>query len=302
MKLAFTMERARNLALSAIVVLNAIATIVSFAESYYGNYRWAEQHEITGLMGGIWPLMIDVIILVAEAGLFVAHHDGWKLRHKAWLWTVMMTALGVSVGANTGHILSADWLTHLTAALAPVALMFTTTVGFGVMKRTFAHKHPVIGPAREPSAAEVGQFRGTFKEFPRSGEKVHVGTAPWVESPALTEMVSPSETPLTDVSQQEVSTPETPDISATETSQDETPADSRLTDTLLSLGFKATEKSFTMPRDTREGISLAEKRVRDMYDVDPDISVNAIKNALGIAWATADKYLKATKEARGLTS
>jgi hypothetical protein len=39
-----------------------------------------------------------------------------------------------------------------------------------------------------------------------------------------------------------------------------------------------------------------------MYDVDPDISVNAIKNALGIAWATADKYLKATKEARGVTA
>ena len=39
-------------------------------------------------------------------------------------------------------------------------------------------------------------------------------------------------------------------------------------------------KSFTMPQDTRQGLNLPE-RVRDMYDVDPDISVNAIAKALG---------------------
>lgn len=275
---SFTMERLRNIALSMIAVLNAIATVTSFSESYYGNFRWAEQHEITGIMGGIWPLMIDLIILVVEAGLFVAHYDKWKLRHKAWLWSVMVVTLGVSVGANTGHFHSSDWLTHLTGALAPIALMFTTTVGFGVMKRTFANKPP----------ARAAELR----------ERSHVGTAAWIESPALaashtTVSESPSHVSL-------IETPEAENAPVIEPAP-ESPADARLSETLVGLGFKATDKSFTMPRDPRTEITLPEKRVRDMYDVDPDISVNAIAQALGIAWATANKYLKATKEARGLT-
>jgi hypothetical protein len=284
----FTMERLRNLALKTIVGLNATATVTSFAESYYGNYRWAEGHGIVGIMGGIWPLMIDLIILVAEAGLFVAHYDKWRLRHKSWLWFVMLTALGVSVGANTGHIISADWLTHLTASLAPVALMFTTTVGFGVMKRTFMHKPLAESPAGHALTETLPPLPGPHAET----------SQPWVEK-ALTETSQPvvlrrAETvspPLTETPVIEAERPAPNVPEATETS---------LTETLVSLGFKATEKSYTMPRDPRAELTLPEKRTRDMYDVDPDITANAVSKALGIAWATADKYLKATKEARGI--
>lgn len=281
---SFTMQRLRDLALVMIGVLNVIATVVAFEESYAGLYQWAHQHNVLGFNAGIWPLMVDLIILVAEAGLFVAHHDKWKWQHKVWLWFVMFTALGVSTGGNTGHVHSTDWLSHLTAALPPVALMFTMTVGFGVMKRTFLNKPRVAA---------------------RPAERVHVGTAPWVESPALAgSHIAPAsashihgpapETPLT----APVSSPETPAVSVPEMPAES--VDPRLSETMLSLGFKATEKSFTMPRDPRPELTLIEKRTRDMYDVDPDISVNAVKDALGIAWATAKKYLDATKEARGL--
>lgn len=268
-----TMERLRNLALVAIGVLNVIATVVAFEESYAGLYQWAHQHNVFGFNAGIWPLMVDLIILVAEAGLFVAHHDKWKWQHKVWLWFVMFTALGVSTGGNTGHVHSTDWLSHLTAALPPVALMFTMTVGFGVMKRTFLNKPKTVA---------------------RTNERAHVGTAPWIESPALAASHTPAETP---VSPAETQVPETvaPDV------PNPVQGENQLTETLVSLGFKATEKSYTMPRDPRVEIGLPERRVRDMYDVDPDISTNAIAKALGVAWATADKYLKATKEARGLT-
>lgn len=267
------MERLRNLALVAIGVLNVIATVVAFEESYAGLYQWAHQHNVFGFNAGIWPLMVDLIILVAEAGLFVAHHDKWKWQHKVWLWFVMFTALGVSTGGNTGHVHSTDWLSHLTAALPPVALMFTMTVGFGVMKRTFLNKPKTVA---------------------RTNERAHVGTAPWIESPALAASHTPAETP---VSPAETQVPETvaPDV------PNPVQGENQLTETLVSLGFKATEKSYTMPRDPRVEIGLPERRVRDMYDVDPDISTNAIAKALGVAWATADKYLKATKEARGLT-
>jgi hypothetical protein len=276
-KIEFTMERLRNLALGMIVVLNVIATVTAFGESYAGLYRWAFEHNNTGFWGAVWPLMVDLIVLVAEAGLFVAHHDKWMNRHKAWLWFVMFTALGVSIGGNTGHVHSTDWLSHLTAALPPVALMFTMTVGFGVMKRTFMNKKP------EPA---------------RPQERAHVGTVPWIENPALAgSQIAPAPN-----SHASVSPAETPDLSPAETPAPEVPEadENLLSETMVKLGFKTTEKSFTMPKDPRTEITLAEKRVRDMYDVDPDISVNAIAKALGIAWATADKYLKATKEARGL--
>jgi hypothetical protein len=275
------MERLRTLALGMIITLNAIATVVSFGESYFGLYRWATEHGVAGFWGGVWPMMVDLIILVAEAALFVAHHDKWKTRHKAWLWSVMFTALGVSTGANTGHVHSTDYLSHLTAALPPVALMFTMTVGFGVMKRTFMNK---------PEAPA------------RPAERVHVGTAPWIESPVLAASHVRAETPLTPVaetSQPAVSQPETPDVSPAETlapeTLSETPGDSTMIDPNMKM---IPGKSFTAPKDPRQGLSLPELRVRDMYDVNPDISVNAVAQALGVAWATANKHLNATKEAR----
>lgn len=271
-----TMERLRNLALVAIGVLNVIATVVAFEESYAGLYQWAHQHNVFGFNAGIWPLMVDLIILVAEAGLFVAHHDKWKWQHKVWLWFVMFTALGVSTGGNTGHVHSTDWLSHLTAALPPVALMFTMTVGFGVMKRTFLNKPKLARP-------ELADWHPVVEV---EHERSHAGSQIAPASPSHTH-VSPAETQVPETVAPDVPNP--------------VQGENQLTETLVSLGFKATEKSYTMPRDPRVEIGLPERRVRDMYDVDPDISTNAIAKALGVAWATADKYLKATKEARGLT-
>lgn len=294
----FTMERLRNLALGMIGVLNVIATVVAFEESYAGLYQWAHQHNVFGFNAGIWPLMVDLIILVAEAGLFVAHHDKWKWRHKVWVWFVMFTALGVSTGGNTGHVHSTDWLSHLTAALPPVALMFTMTVGFGVMKRTFMNKpQPVIGPARKKLS--VDELTELSERLERSAERSHVGTEPWVASPSLTPYHTVAETP----SQPAVSQTEMVPVSRPETPAPETLSEVSADSTMVEPNMKVIPgKSFTQPRDPREGLSLPELRVRDMYDVNPDISVNAVKDALGCAWATAKKYLEATKEARMQTA
>jgi Protein of unknown function (DUF2637) len=289
------MERLRNLALRLIVILNVIATVVAFGESYSGLFQWAIQHQITGFWGGIWPLMVDVIVLIAEAGLFVAHHDKWRTRHKAWLWTVMMVALGVSVGGNTGHIHSTDFLTHLTASLPPLALAFSLTVGFGVMKRTFLNKpKPAVVPVTEQATPLLAA------RAQDGGARAHVGESPWVSAPELATVMTPvagSQTPPAPASH----TSSTPPLTETEKAAPQLPADDfELSDTLLAAGLKVTDKSFTQPKDPRKGLDLKRKRVRDMYDIDPDISVNAISAALGIAWATAAKYRAETKEARGL--
>lgn len=284
------MERLRSLALVLIVILNVMATLVAFGESFDGNYQWAVTHGVPGFWGGVWPLMIDLIILVGEATLFVAHHDGWRTRNKAWAWAVTLIALGVSVAANTGHVQSIDWLSHLTAALPPIALMFTVTVGFGVMKRTFLNKpRPVVTPAIEFPIAGIATR-------PDDGARAHVGETPWVANPEFLTQMTPvaplaaTETKVVKLTQPEIEIP-APVLP---------PDDFELSETLLNAGFKVTAKSFKAERDPRPGLDLKRKRVRDMYDLDPDIAVNAIAQGLGIAWATAAKYLAETKEARGL--
>lgn len=279
------MDRLRDLALKLIIALNVIALVVAFGESFAGLFQWASHHSITGFSAGVWPLMIDVIVLVGEAGLFVAHKDHWRVRDKVWLWFVTLTALGVSAGGNIGHVVSTDWLSHLTAALPPVALFFSMTVGFGIMKRVYLNK--AAGPT---PAAEI--TIGTIPSVPRSTERVHVGESPWVSvdlplTHAESTTVSAGETP-----QDERPAPAVPEAFTEKAGPDETVAQA---------GYKVIPgKSFTLPKDERPGLNLPEKRVRDMLDVDPEISTNAVAKALGIAWATADKYLKASKEVRGL--
>jgi hypothetical protein len=281
------MKRLRDYALAGIVVLNVIATVVAFGESYAGLYRWAFEHGIAGLWAAVWPMMVDVIILIAEFGLFVAHSDNWLKRHKAWLWFVMLTALGVSTAGNTGHVHSTDYLSHLTAALPPVALMFSTSVGFGVMKRVFIAKKQA-----RPELADWNPVADTERARSETSQ------------PPLTETLSATPTETSQPATSHLSaTPQVTEYHHTEDGVWATPeaGEPPLSETLLSLGFKAIPgKSFSMPRDPRAELSLAGRRVRDMFDVDPDISVNSIAEKLGIAWATAKKHLDATKEARGL--
>ena len=254
------MNRLARWALVLIVLLNILATLVAFGESYAGLYQWAHHHTIVGFWAGVWPLMIDTIILVGEAALFVSHHHRWKWTSKLWAWTVTFVALGVSVAANTGHVDSTDWLSRLTAALPPAALAFCMTVGLGVMKRYYAHKPAASQAVSQPAASQpLTVMRPVAVRAPES---------PAVERPA----------------------PQVPS------------PDFDLSETLVKADFKITEKSFTLPKDTRDPkeLNLRQKRVRDMYDVDPDVSVNAIAKALGIAWPTAAKYYYQSKEARGL--
>lgn len=70
----------RLAALTAIAVLVAAASLVSFAESYRGLYDWAHEHGLSGGWVAIWPLQVDVFIAVGELALFVALVDAWQRR------------------------------------------------------------------------------------------------------------------------------------------------------------------------------------------------------------------------------
>ena len=270
------MDRLVRIALRIITALIIVATVVSFSESYHGLFEWAVSHQVPWFWALIWPLMLDLVILVGECTVFVAIHRHWKVTHRVWAWAVTYTGLAVSTLANGGHVTSRDWLTHITNAMPPVALMFALTVGLGVLKRT--RMQPSV--PLPLTLTETSQARSERPSQPLT-EMVRTGRTETLSQP-LTATETLTESPLS------------------EKPAPVLPESLEPTETFAGGDFRATKKSYTMPRDSRTGLKLPEQRVRDMFDLDPDISVNAIAKALGVHWKTAEKYLNATKEARGL--
>jgi hypothetical protein len=182
----------RRAALTAIAVLVAAASVVSFAESYRGLYAWAHEHGLAGPWAVIWPLQVDVFIAVGELALFVALADAWARRSRAGAWAVTLAGLAVSVAGNVGHVHGHSIADHVTAAVPPLAAAAALAVGLGVLKRVVEHHHqaaaaaavPAVpvpapgGPAGLPAEAEpftAELARGEVPSIRRIRAALHVG-------------------------------------------------------------------------------------------------------------------------------
>jgi len=133
----------RLAALTAITVLVAAASLVSFAESYRGLYVWASHHGLAGIWAVAWPLQVDIFIAVGELALFVALADRWSPRSRMSAWMVTLAGLAVSVAGNVGHIAGHSLASRATAAVPPLAAAASLAVGLGVLKRVVEHHHQV---------------------------------------------------------------------------------------------------------------------------------------------------------------
>jgi len=131
----------RGIALALIAALVAVASLVSFAESYRGLYLWAHRHGLSGLWAAIWPLQVDVFIAVGELALFVALADRWAPRSRTAAWAVTVTGLAVSVAGNVGHVTGHSLAVRATAAVPPVAAAAALAIGLGVLKRVVERHH-----------------------------------------------------------------------------------------------------------------------------------------------------------------
>ena len=130
----------RLAALIAIAVLVVLATAAALVESYYGLLAWAGHHGYAGWRARLFPLQIDVFIVVPELLLFVALVDGWRARYRAAPWLVMGAGLAVSVIGNAGHSAHSSFWDHATWAVPPLAAAAALTFGLTVVKRvTAAH-------------------------------------------------------------------------------------------------------------------------------------------------------------------
>jgi hypothetical protein len=131
---------ARLLALAAIAVLVAAASVASFMQSYRALYEWAHDHGLSAHWSAIWPLQIDVFIAVGELALFVALVDRWQKRARVLPWLVTLAGLAVSVAGNVGHVTNHIRADRITAAVPPLAAAAALAVGLGVLKRVVEHR------------------------------------------------------------------------------------------------------------------------------------------------------------------
>jgi Protein of unknown function (DUF2637) len=157
---------ARLVALAAVTVLVAAASVASFMESYRALYDWAHGHGLSVRWSAVWPLQIDTFIAVGELALFVALIDGWQRRSRVLPWVVVLGGLAVSVAGNVGHV---GWLAPVadkaTAAVPPLAAAAALAVGLGVLKRVVEHqpKSPqrgdFVGAPADAVEAAIGRLR-----------------------------------------------------------------------------------------------------------------------------------------------
>ncbi len=162
------MNAARTLALRAIAAIVAVASAVSFAESYRGLFEWAHRHGLQGVWAYAWPLQVDVFIAVGELALFAGLAGRWPTRARAGAWFVTLAGLAVSVAGNVGHVTGHAASNRVTAAVPPLAAAAALAVGLGVLKRVVAASN--AAPA-VPAGAPAG-----FAAVP-AGSNGHDGAA-----------------------------------------------------------------------------------------------------------------------------
>ena len=122
-----------------IALLVFAASAASFTESYHGLFDWSSGHDVHGGWALVWPLQIDVFIVIGEAALFIAMTSRWTgMRWPFWM--VAIFGLLVSVAGNVGHVsgLSVTLTDRLTASVPPLAAFASLAVGMAVLKQVTA--------------------------------------------------------------------------------------------------------------------------------------------------------------------
>ncbi|MQA84522.1 MAG: DUF2637 domain-containing protein [Streptosporangiales bacterium] len=162
--MGITTERARAVTRWSAVTIMAVAVVTAtadgFAQSYAGLYEWALNHGLSGWKASSFPLMVDLLIVVGELGLFLLAIDAYSLQHRrqflTWfdfLLPLMIAIAGwtTSVIFNVGHVREQEFSYQATAAVPPIVSM----LGLLVLLRTL-HRYVSDRPTgrrEEPASA-----------------------------------------------------------------------------------------------------------------------------------------------------
>jgi hypothetical protein len=157
----------RAAALWAIAIVVATADGAAFSESYRGLFEWAQHHDLSGFWAAVFPLQVDLFIVVGELVLFIAMLDRWVWRDRLGAWSVALLGLAVSIAGNIGHVHAYDLQTRGTAAVPPVAAFGALWLGLGALKRILRHRREALADAARDAAvtAERDALAGVLDEL-----------------------------------------------------------------------------------------------------------------------------------------
>lgn len=141
------------------------ATADGFAQSYAGLYAWALEHGLHGWKAASFPLMVDLLIVVGELGLFLLAIDAYSLQRKHFLtWFDFILPLLIAVAGwtaslifNVGHVKEHDFSYQATAAVPPIVSMLGLLVLLRTLHRYVSDRPTGSRPEHHPRMSAEAQ-------------------------------------------------------------------------------------------------------------------------------------------------
>ena len=191
------------------VLITALVGIASFVLSFASLSDLAERSGYPHKLAPLWPLIVDLAIVLATAAVVVLGPSGAKQRKdRRFFWQVLAAAALVSISCNGLHgFLPKDaplspWLAAAIATVAPVSLL-ATAHGAAILSRVktqTASATTILDTAKTATAEPTSAATGiqTARSAHRNGNvpRLH-GALPHADRAVLA-MVDESATSSTD--------------------------------------------------------------------------------------------------------
>jgi hypothetical protein len=156
------------IAVTGVVLLAGTAFVVSYA----GIRQIAVAAGVSPALAGLYPLIVDSVLVVACVAALALRGAGWPVRGYAWLSVIALLA-GVAV-AGAAHAAGIS-LPHRPAAVAAAALPWALfLLGFGLLLAMLRH-------LRTARAATPPGDPGTARWWPWTADPDTADTTPPVQ-------------------------------------------------------------------------------------------------------------------------
>ena len=137
--------------ITGVVLLAAAAFVVSYA----GIGQIASSAGVSPSLAGLYPLIIDAVLVVACAAALALRGGGWRVQGSVWLSVFVLLAVVAVAGAVHAAGIS---LPHRPTAAAVAALPWVVfLLGFGLGLSMLKHLRPVRA-ADPPGAAGTASW------------------------------------------------------------------------------------------------------------------------------------------------
>ena len=151
----------RLLALVAVSLGVAVLAAAAFVLSYHGIRAVALQAGVSPDLARIYPVMFDVMLVIAGAAVLSLRGAGWAMRTFAWL--SLLVLLAAAAGASTLYATNTHLPHKTAAAIAAILPWALVLLGFSLLLAMLRHARLRRAQSRRAtSAAAVAQQEDTI--------------------------------------------------------------------------------------------------------------------------------------------